>query len=378
MYRERKNLWADIRFNIVCSLGVLAVALLSVNIAAAQEKKLTKDEFVSEASFIVATYKPDQLTSKEGQTPKSQADAGNAFLDSLDKELRSKARHALASPERTQWTNLPARPDAGGVRFGELNADQVRAACDLMATLMSPSGYQKMIDIMIADDQLLNGGRPRQGFGTEYFSIVIFGKPSSTDPWGFQLDGHHVGVNISVKGSDYSMSPSFIGTQPETFKVGKEISPMKNEVKDAYDFLGLLDDGQSKKAVLSDTRGDLRAGPGADWRIPTAEGLDASELDSTQKRQLLKLISNWLDNMPKDFAAARLESIEKELPKMKFGWRGSKDFGKSFSFSIQSPSLIIEHACQGNSRRPREHMHSIYRNPSNEYGLQIKSGESGN
>ena len=59
--------------------------------------------------------------------------------------------------------------------MGDLRTDQVKLACDLMAELLSEQGFNKMRDIMLADDQLLDQGRPRNGFGTENFAVVIFG-----------------------------------------------------------------------------------------------------------------------------------------------------------------------------------------------------------
>ena len=55
---------------------------------------------------------------------------------------------------------------------------------------------------MLADDQLFEGGNPRPGFGTENFFVVLFGEPSATEPWGFQLDGHHLGLKLSMHGDE--------------------------------------------------------------------------------------------------------------------------------------------------------------------------------
>ena len=104
---------------------------------------------------------------------------------------------------------VPPRPDAGGLRLGDCNTDQVKAFCDLLATLFSEQGYAKMRNIMLADDQLLRGGRARPAFGTENFSVVLFGTPSATEPWAFQLDGHHVGVNLAIHGGNERGRSSF-------------------------------------------------------------------------------------------------------------------------------------------------------------------------
>ena len=195
--------------------AALALVLLTVTVAYAQQRS----DFVSDASYVLATHEP---ASRARIRQLAMAEAAERFLQGLDDSLYARGQsHALDSPERRAWTNLPASLKMQeGVRFGELNDDQVRAVCDLMATLFSPQGYDKMRQIMLADDQLLRGGQARAGFGTESFAVVLFGTPSATEPWAFQLDGHHVGVNVAVQGDRLTMSPSFIGTQPESFQIG--------------------------------------------------------------------------------------------------------------------------------------------------------------
>ncbi len=47
------------------------------------------------------------------------------------------------------------------------------------------------------------------------------GKPSATEPWGWQLDGHHVIINYFVLGDQVVMTPFFAGSEPVTATSGK-------------------------------------------------------------------------------------------------------------------------------------------------------------
>ncbi|MEM9413221.1 MAG: DUF3500 domain-containing protein, partial [Planctomycetota bacterium] len=136
-------------------------------------------KFASTASRIVGLYQPE-IEDRRPETLKAKADQ---LLALLGTDIRKKVQLELDSRERRLWTNLPARPDAGGIRLGVLNKAQIESTLDLLAHLLSPQGYEKMRLIMLADDQLLRGGRSRPGFGTEYFSIVLFGEPSTSKPW---------------------------------------------------------------------------------------------------------------------------------------------------------------------------------------------------
>ena len=335
----------------------------------AAQETAKRSDFVSEASFVVGTFVP----AKRDHSPAAIESAAKAFLDSLSESLGGRAQSQLTTPVRREWTNLPARPNADGVRMGELDSAQVKLACSLMANLFSEQGFNKIRDIMLADDQLLDGGRPRPGFGTENFSVVIFGEPSATKPWAFQIDGHHVGVNVAVEGEALTMSPSFIGTQPQAFSIaGKKYRPFEYETDLAHKLVMSFSDDQIKQAVLGPQRAEIVTGPGKDNFVPKAKGVPCSTFDESQKKVLMQLISQWVGDLPPAQAKKRMNQIESEFDQMKLSWNGGREPKSDMSYTIQSPSLIIEYACQDLGGDPLNHLHSIYRDPTNEYGKQIQ------
>ena len=66
-----------------------------------------------------------------------------------------------------------------------------------------------------------------------------------------------------------------------------------------------------------------------------------------------------------------MKQIEDELVETHFSWNGATKTGSDVSFAIQGPSLIIEYACQDLGGDPLQHIHTMYRNPKNEYGGQL-------
>jgi hypothetical protein len=355
----------------VCVLSLVAVSLFGqapVVEQSATISQASRKDFVSEASYVVGTYQP----ASGDHSPQAMAEAANKFLASLDADQRKRAVYELQSPERRDWTNLPPRPGAGGIRLGDLKVEQVKAACDLIAALLSPEGYRKVCNVMLADDQLLSGGQARQGFGTEQFSIVVFGTPSDTQPWAFQLDGHHLGLNVSLTGEKLTLSPSFIGSQPEAFKLaGVEYRPLAGETDLAYLLMKGLSDEQKKQAILRPRRAQLVTGPGADGVVPQPKGVSCATFSDEQKKTLIALISQWIDIYPAKQAKAHLEQITSELDKMSFSWNGPGADRADVSYTIQSPSLIIEFACQDLGGNPLNHLHTMYREPANEYAGQL-------
>jgi hypothetical protein len=345
-----------------------AVSILIVCALVTSSQAQDASDFVSDASRIIGTYQPK---SRE-HTPQAMAESAQAFLNSLDDTLRQRAAIALDHQERREWTNLPAPPDADGVRLGDCDDRQVKALCDLMGTLFSEQGYAKMCSIMLADDQLLRGGRPRSGFGTENFSVVIFGKPSPSEPWAFQLDGHHVGVNLAIQGNNLTMSPSFIGTQPEAYHISdKKIRPLAGEIDGAFNLVNSLNDTQRKQAVLGQKRGRIKTGPGNDGETLESEGVSCATFSKTQRDMLLTLVAEWVNDLPPKQAKNRLQNLGEEVDQMYFAWNGPTNAVSDVSYTIQGPSLIIEYACQDLGGNPLNHLHTMYRDPTNEYGKQL-------
>src|SRR5204862_864669 len=91
--------------------------------------------------------------------PTSAVAAANAFVEALDAPLRGKALFEFNSPKKSTWSNLPVAMVArNGVRLGELNPQQRAKALDVVAAVLSKGGYQKVLDIMDADQKLAEGG----------------------------------------------------------------------------------------------------------------------------------------------------------------------------------------------------------------------------
>ena len=54
-----------------------------------------------------------------------------------------------------------------------------------------------------------------------------------------------------------------------------------------------------------------------------------------------------------------------------FAWSGPKEEGSAAYFRFQGPTVIIEYAPQSVGGDPRKHIHTIYRDPANNYGAKL-------
>ncbi len=322
------------------------------------------------ASEVAATYQPK----KPDHKPESMVAAAEAFLAVLSEEERGQALHLMDSEERRLWTNTPPRGTEGGVRLGDLKREALERAYDLLGAVLSEQGYRKVKHIMLADDELLRDqahADRRGGFGSANFWLLIFGTPSATEPWGVQFDGHHLAVNLTIAGEKMTCSPAFIGTQPKAYTLaGREIVPMGKETSLAFDFINSLNDDQRKDALRDDRRGRLQAGPGRDGVRPDPRGLDCSSLTEDQRGLLLELVQQWVGDLPAHAAERRMKAVADQLGKTRFAWRGPYEPGSDASYHLYGPGVIIEYSGQDLGGDPLNHLHSIYRDPTNEYGAK--------
>ena len=74
-------------------------------------------------------------------------------------------------------------------------------------------------------------------FGVDKYYLAIFGKPSATQPWMMQFGGHHLGVNVTVIGKHFVLTPTHTGAQPALFeRDGKDVRPLGLENDTAFKF----------------------------------------------------------------------------------------------------------------------------------------------
>ena len=177
--------------------------------------------------FAFAAYFSRDLTGGDQVVANAVAKA-NAFLESLDGTQRAKALLEFDSAKKPSWSNLPVTMvPRNGLRLGELTKPQRVAALEAIAAVLSKQGFQKVIDIMNADDQLVTGNDNRMRFGTENYYLALFGTPSETKPWMLQFGGHHLGINVTIVGKDTVLTPTHTGAQPDSFtRDGKTVRPL--------------------------------------------------------------------------------------------------------------------------------------------------------
>lgn len=298
----------------------------------------------------------------------------NAFLATLDDAQRGQVSFAFNdAAQRVRWSNLPvSMAEHRGLRMGDLKSNQRAAVMNLLATALSRMGYEKVLGIIEGDELLRKqaaGGGP--AFGRDEYFVSFLGKPSATEPWLIQFGGHHLALNLTIAGEQGVLTPSLIAVQPAKFtRDGQTVRPMGRETDKALELIQALTDEQRKQAILGAQMRDLVLGPGHDGETIQPEGVKTSTFNDAQRKLLLELVAEWSGIIHEDAAAAKLAEIQANLANTWFAWSGPLEAGKAY-FRIQGPTVIIEYAPQKLGGDVTMHLHSMYRDPTNDYGKKF-------
>ena len=303
--------------------------------------------------------------------------AARAFLDSLSPAEKTTAVMDINHPARAKWSNLPAGiVQRAGIRLGDLSDTQWELVFKFLSAALSPQGYQAAGDTIAAEEILKSDSSAgRLQWSPDNYWLAFFGEPSQNEKWGWAFGGHHLAFNLALEGNKVvSMSPTFVGTEPANFTLnGKQYQPLLRAHQAGTAVYAALNEKQQSDARLFFGMRDLETGPGEDGNIPTLKGSAVKEWSETQRELLIGTVAEWVKMQPDENAEKQMKTIASQLDETYFVWHGPIDASDDNYFRIQGPSVIIEMLWQGAVGAESEgHYHSIYRNPTNEYGMQLQ------
>lgn len=326
-----------------------------------------------------------QRTAQAADATSRALAAAEAFLATLDQGQRAKANIGLNEKTRTVWSNLPSgitmqvgATERNGLKLGSMTPPQEKAALALVAAVLSRDGFQKAMAIVDADQVLETRSAPTRKpgsqtiFGRAEYYVSILGKPSTTDLWMLQFGGHHLAINVTLAGRQNVLTPTHTGTQPATFTLdGRTIRPLGDENDKAFALINALSADQQKQAILGFEVRNIVLGPGTDGKMIAPEGVRASSFTPAQRAMLVDLVREWVEIIGDEAATAKMKEVQSGLPDTYFAWAGPTTNGKGAYFRIQGPAVFIEYAPQGATDNNIDHIHTIYRDPTNDYAARV-------
>ncbi len=311
--------------------------------------------------------------------------AAAAFVASLSADQRRRTVFPVDDVEWRKWANQHVY-FRQGMSFDEMSAAQREAAFAVLGVSLSAKGLKLTRDIMRLNETLgeLNGNNFVE-YGEGKYWVSVMGEPSANEPWGWQLDGHHLNLNYFVQGDQVVMTPAFWGSEPTVATSGKYAgtSILVDEQNRGLQMVRALTPAQRSQAILqtSKTGNNILTQAFSDNVVLDYAGVRVSSFSAAQKKQLLDLIGLYAGNLRDGHARVHMADVEKRLDETFFAWIGGTEDNSVYYYRIHSPVILIEfdHETPVGLRHMypagvpyREHIHAVVRTPNgNDYGKDL-------
>jgi hypothetical protein len=351
------------------------------------------------------------------------ATSAAAWLESLSAEQRAAGWWAapgegVAEEERLRWFYSPT--DHGGLPLVAQGPAQQRLTMRLLAAGLSREGYVTVATIIgwenvldLVEEFGLTWGRERARDPGLYY-LRVFGDPLRDRVWGWRFGGHHVSLNnLIVDGEVRAVTPCFLGADPAAARSlgGATIRPLAQVEDLAQSLVSSLDADQRDRVLLLDrapadivggnrprvSDGDRMIRLPEIWRgrftdphlaalvtrvsddaeataglsdedherlalTAAPQGLSGAEMTTPQRELLRALVSTYTGRVPAALAP------DLALDEVHLAWAGSTSAGEPHYYRLQAPRLLAE---WDNTQRGANHGHSVWRDPVNDFGLDV-------
>ena len=323
----------------------------------------------------------------------AMTEAAKALLGLLSEAQRSASCFPADSNTWRRWQNTENYFEDYGLRLEEISDSQREAVLALLRASLSAEGYQMSRDVMRLNRFLgdLVGGPAILGEWS--YNFCLFGTPSLSEPWGWQLFGHHLSLNCMVIGGQMVLTPTFWGAEPSHADVGPFAGTtlFEDEERAGLTLMRSFSPEQQRRAIVAHSMvgGDLPpgrrhfadnlhlAGAHQDNRIIPYEGIAAADMSAVQRRNLLELIGRYVAPLPEGPENQRIAEIERHVSETHFCWIGGFAEDSTFYYRVQSPVVLIEFdhhigVFLTNAEPAKFHVHTIVRTPNgNDYGIDL-------
>jgi hypothetical protein len=306
--------------------------------------------------------------------------AADGFLAALSAAERDTALFPADSDAWRAWSNIHPYLMRHGVCLSDLGDAQRTAALTLVRESLSASGFTTARNVMKLNEHIRELTGRSEEYGEWYYWLSIFGTPSKDQPWGWQIDGHHLIINCFALGDQIVLTPNFMGSEPVFAASGQYAGTRVFEEEEAKGFalMRALSPVQRQEATISaELPVEVFAAAYRDNLTLDYQGIRYNRLTADQQALLLDLIGVYVGRIRPGHAEIRLDEVKAHLHETWFAWIGRCDGKSPFYYRIHSPVILIEFDHQrgvalDNDDPTRNHIHTLVRTPNgNDYGKDL-------
>ena len=295
------------------------------------------------------------------------------FISLLTESQKAETQFPFDVDERYNFHFVPMKRK--GITFNEMNAEQHKAALDLLRSCLSEETFHKtneIIQLEIVLKELEKRKEDDHYRDPGNYHFTVFGNPSLKSIWGWRFEGHHISFNFSFdKKSLISGTPGFMGSNPAIVLTGphKGKQVLKQESDKGFALLNSLTKAQLDLAIIDTVAfADILSFDKRNAMMGEPAGIRYSQLSKTQQALLMELIRVYVHRYKHDFADKMMKEIYNEgLEKIWFAWAGHTRpvIGKGSYYRVHGPSILIEY---DNTQNNANHVHSVVRDLKRDFG----------
>ena len=370
----------------VGAIGILALAVAAPTVTSAVQRimdnrqQLEPFRGITTDGDLVEGLFPIRAT---GVSTDGVRQATLAFLAALTPEQRAATTFPVNDDEWRLWSNTSSYVRQG-VNFAQMSEVQREAAFGMMRAGLSAPGFEKARNIMRLNHHMAELLDNFERYGEWFYHITVMGEPHPTEPWGWQLDGHHLVINYFVLGDQVVMTPSFWGSEPVRADTGRYagVEVMQEEERKGLALMTSLSPQQRSTATIAvaKTANNALAQAFRDNLVLDYAGIRGDALNDQQRELLLDLIAEFVNNQAEGHARVRMEEVRGHLDATYFAWIGDVGPEATFYYRVHSPVILVEFDHQTPVALPdaergvptRRHVHAVVRTPNgNDYGMDL-------
>ena len=321
------------------------------------------------------------------------AAAVSAFLRALTPGQRELATFPFNAHERRQWINVHMNFYRHGVLLDDLPPATRELGVDILRATLSARGFDQARSVMLINELAAELTGDGDAFGGWLYFLSFYGSPGGSEPWGWQIDGHHLCLNVTVVEDRVVATPAFMGSEPRTVAEGPYagITLFDREESLGLRLVRSLDVAQRARAVVRPSiysadlppelqqlfDGRMQAGGAYDNLVAPYQGIAGSDLDRDQRRGLLELAGAYVGWTADGYARTRMREVEAHLDETWFSWYGGTGDDSVFYYRLHSPVVLIEFdhhpgVIFDNEEPTRHHVHTLIRTPNGgDYGQDL-------
>jgi hypothetical protein len=307
--------------------------------------------------------------------------AGETYLSALTPEQLAEGRLGMHDVTWRHWANGARYFLRHGLCLEDFDSRTRQLVLRIVRASLSDAGYRQVVDLMHLN-LTIGELRGEEDLLNEWlYWFTVYGDPANgSEPWGWQLDGHHVNVNCVFVGDQMVLTPTFLGAEPVHATSGKYAGThvFRREESVGQELFDTLNSRQRQRAVIGDVLPpDLFVGAFRDNYELNFQGLLLSDLYGRQADLAAEMVALYTNRARAGHARIRREEVLDRREETYFAWIGDGGPDSAFYYRVHSPVTLIEFEHQAgvmfdNDVPTRRHIHTVVRTPNgNDYGADL-------